>query len=90
MRPFAVDKDGKNLYVQVKFCGIHHLVVMTDGMPITFFGNEKTPYLLVQQAIDWHEKELKVTQGKSGNAQVLSKLKEILDAFDRNQLTIDG
>lgn len=61
--PFAVNKEGDTLYVKLKYSGIHPLVAMFDGISLTHFGNEKTAYLKVQQAINWHEKELRESKG---------------------------
>jgi hypothetical protein len=58
-----LSKDGTP-YVKARDSGIALLVVLMDGLPLTFFGKEKTPYLTMQQVIDWHEKEIQYSTGK--------------------------
>jgi len=58
-----VQHEGK-IYVEAKYSGISTIVIMIDGFAISTFGKGKTPYLLLDDAIRWHEKEIKETNGK--------------------------
>lgn len=57
--PF-LEYDGE-LYVKVKYAGMHYLSLIVDCVPISLFG--KTPYLKIDDAIQWHEKEIEATGG---------------------------
>jgi hypothetical protein len=58
-----VRHEGK-IYVEARYSGISVLVVMVSGLAISTFGKSATPYLLLDDAIRWHEKEIEVTNGK--------------------------
>ena len=77
--PFAV-RDS-TLFVKAKYSGIHHLVIMCDGLPLTFFGEEKTDYMKVSEVIEWHEKELAESGGQSGDRGVLEALQVAMEKF---------
>lgn len=55
--PFAEDKDGTR-YVEIGVV-MAPLVAAIDGIPITFFGKEKTPYMKIDAAIEWCQREKK-------------------------------
>ncbi len=80
--PFVIDRDGKELFVEMRYSGIHPLVVMVDGLTLIFFGSGKKAYLRVEDAIRWHEKELKDTHGQSGNRVTLEALQKALATFN--------
>ena len=72
--PFA-EHDG-TLYVVASDCGMHPLVIAIDGLPLTFFGDDRRrAYLTVDAAIAWHTKELAETCGRSGNAKAIEALR---------------
>src|SRR4051812_8555391 len=54
----AIDKDNRDIFVKFRASGITPLVATIDCLPMTFFGRGKTPYLRVQTALEWFEKEL--------------------------------
>jgi len=85
--PYATDKDDKILYVKAKFSGIHWLVLIADGMPLSYFRKGVTPYLTVVQAIAWHKKELRDSKGASGNRRVLDALESALKKFESGNIT---
>lgn len=60
--PYA-ECEGK-LYIKAIYAGMHIISLMIDGIPITFLGESKSPYLHIDEAIQWHEKEIKATNGK--------------------------
>ena len=80
--PFATDKDATALYVKARCSGIHQLVILCDGLTLTFFGREKQAYLLVSDAIAWHEKELRDSRGQSGSRIALALLRKAQQDFD--------
>lgn len=77
--------DENELYIETKYSGIHHLVIMIDGIPLLIWkkknGKAKYVYMKVSDAIAWHEKELKESKGQSGDAKVLEVLRERLQKF---------
>ena len=74
---------------------IHPLVVMVDGLCVTYFDN-KGPYVTIEQAIEWVEKECRenpgyaheLTKGVSG-LQMLESLRSIKARFDDGELPVD-
>ena len=72
--PFAVS-NGK-FYVMIDASGIHPLVPFIDGMKIIKFPQWKQIYLFLDDAIEWHENELKNTNGQSGSTTALNLLKQ--------------
>ena len=67
------------LYIKAKYAGMHLLCLLTDGIPLTCFdGNDKNPYLTIDQAIDWHKHEVEVTNGqwKRDSLEALEKIKQ--------------
>ncbi len=83
--PFVTDKDDKTLFIKLKYSGIHPLVVAYDGISLIFFGKGKTAYLTVEDAANWHEKELRDTRGRSGNQEVLALLRKALADFQEGR-----
>ena len=49
--------EGK-LYVEVKAV-MTPIVAVVDGLPVTFFGRGKKPYLAIEDAIGWCRAEQK-------------------------------
>ena len=87
-KPINIFKsDGEQLWVMVKAAGINVFSLMWDGMPLTLFG--KTPYMTVQEVIDWHEKELRETHGRSGDEEILKLAREALRKFRAGEMTDD-
>ena len=86
--PFAVH-DG-TLYIELKESGIHPLVGLTDALPLTSFGRSRV-YVTVDQAIAWHEKELRATNGRGGWRDVLRNslrvLQQVLAQFKEGKQT---
>jgi hypothetical protein len=60
--PFA-ESEGK-LFVKAASAGMHFLCLMIDGIRISYFGKAKTPYLHIDDAIRWHEKEIEASEGQ--------------------------
>ena len=53
--PFVIDKND-DLYVLVEAV-MSPLVVLMDGLSVTFFGKSKRAYIKIDTAIDWCQKE---------------------------------
>ena len=85
--PFATDKDGKDLFVELKASGIHPWVACADCMTLVFFGNERKAYLRVEDVAAWHEKELRESKGMSGSKVALDALREIMRKFRAGEVT---
>ena len=54
--PLASDADG-NVYVAVDHV-MSPMVALIDGLPLTYFGRERRPYLKADVAIEWCRKEM--------------------------------
>ena len=68
-------------YVTIRCSGIHPLIPFVDGMAITTFPKDKKPYILLDDAIAWHENELERSHGESGNKKVMELLKKARGRF---------
>lgn len=71
--PFAT--DDKDMFIRVSDSGIDLWLIAFDGLSVVYFGDETTPYLRVEDAIAWHEKEHVVNQA------AVDALKECLSKF---------
>jgi hypothetical protein len=52
---FAQSEDGR-LYVKLAAV-MSPMIALIDALPLTFFGKGKTPYLAIDDAIEWCRKE---------------------------------
>ena len=57
---FVSSHDETTLYVKAKYSGIPLLVQLIDGLPLVFFGKQKTAYLEVSTVLEWYRKEIAV------------------------------
>lgn len=71
------------LFIKFKYTGIHWLVACSDGLSLTFFGEDrhKIPYMQVSDAIAWYEKEIREIGANKFRADMLASLKDIADKF---------
>jgi hypothetical protein len=88
--PIVTDREGQYLFVEMQSSGIHPLVLACHGISLIFFGNEEQAYLRVEDAIAWHEKELRESHGQSGSTEICTALRDILSKFKAGKLKIDG
>ncbi len=70
--PF-VEQDGK-LYVEMLSTGIPPLCVCASGLTVCTWPKDKRTYIPIEQAIRWHERELKLTHDGSGSRKILVAL----------------
>jgi hypothetical protein len=77
----ATDKEGKEIFVQLRASGIDPLVAMIDCLPLTFFGKGKTPYLRVQTALEWFEKEIQYGVEVEKKQMAITAYRRILEHF---------
>ncbi len=54
--PFVGLEDGR-LFVELAAV-MHPLIAVSDGLSVTFMGRNKTPYISIDDAIDWCKKEM--------------------------------
>jgi hypothetical protein len=73
--PYAVGQDNV-LYVDCRACGISALVRLVDGLAFTIFKGEKRQYMKLVDVIEWHVKELRESNGQSGNQRIVDLLRE--------------
>lgn len=83
--PLAVSKNGHILFVRLEAV-MNPLVAMIDGLRITRFGKEKQWYMRVTDAIRWQRKELADSHGRSGSAEILQALIEVLRKFRKGEV----
>jgi hypothetical protein len=84
---FAIDREGRELYIHVKDCGISTLVVMCDGMRLTYFGTRDGPYLKVGDVIDWYDKEAREDpRGRARYERLRDLLRDALAKFRRGEI----
>lgn len=53
----ATDREGKTLFVWADDCAINPLAMMWEGMEWHYFGGDDGPWVKVEDAAAWHEKE---------------------------------
>jgi len=80
--PFA-EHDGV-FFVTIAASGIHYLIPLIDGMRVVHFGKETKPYLRLDDAIAWHEKEIEESHGTSGSKKALGLLKQARERLTAN------
>ena len=83
-RTILAEHEGK-LYIEAKYAGMHFLCLLVDGISLTFFGKSDRAYLTIDQAIEWHQKEIKATFGK-WDRKVLDALVGIKAKFDAGEI----
>jgi hypothetical protein len=67
-------------YIRVVDSGIEALIFAIDGIPMVFFGKEKTAHVRVSVALEWHKKELPHTRNEKHRAlreRAIARLEEI-------------
>lgn len=74
--PLALTEDGR-LFLRLEYAGFSALIAAIDGLSLTFFDDEKKPYLNVDTVIEWHEKELKYQPKRPHSRQIINKLKQL-------------
>ena len=71
------EADGK-LYIEARSSGISQLCFLLDGLPYVTFGKGKTPYITVEDAIKWHEKELTYEPNNDDRKKAIELLKNAI------------
>ncbi len=84
----VVSEDGQRLFVHVRDSGIHPLVVYCDGLRLAYFGKQG-PYLDVEAVANWHEKELRESNGKSGIPLAVTAFRNALAQFQAGNVIIE-
>ncbi len=85
-QPVMFASTETEIFIKLKYACIHPLCIFSDGVPVVTFGKDKTMYLRVTDAINWHEKELQESRGGSGNPKALEKLREVLGNFQAGKV----
>ena len=81
----AIAECKGELYCKAKHSGIHHLVILIDALPITFFGKSKEPWIKLSQVRDWHLKEIDESHGRSGSRAVADACSKILGDYAKEK-----
>ena len=84
-RDLAIDRDGTRIFIKAASSGIHPTVFLIDGLPVTCFGRETTPYIGVAEALAWHRKELADT-GKEAVPRIIEALAGVLAKFEAGEI----
>ena len=84
--PYAMVED--RLIVESAASGIHTFVRLVDGLPQLHFKGENKLYMYVDDVIQWHEKELRESGGKSGNQRVIDALKAAKEKFAAGDIKV--
>ena len=77
------------LYIKAKYAGMDSLCLIIDGITITHLGRSKVPWLNIDVAIQWHEKEIEATNG-AWDRGVLDVLIETKRKFESEKLSATG
>lgn len=78
--PLAIDDAGRKLVLARSI--MHPLIPFIDGLTCVIFKGEKTPYLPLDVAIGWLERESQVTLAKQKVLydKILARLRGFRDA----------
>ena len=79
--------NNETLYVKSKYCGIHTLILVSDGFTIYEFGGDKNTYLKAEDCLNWFKQELK--HGRKHGYR-LKELKEYDQFIELYSKAIDG
>lgn len=71
---FATSKDGA-LFIKLQAV-MHPLCALCDGLPLVFFGKNKTAYLGIDTAIDWCRKE-SIHRNKENYDKMISVMEKV-------------
>jgi len=77
------------LYIKAKCAGMDFLCLIIDGITITHLGRSKVPWLSIDSAIQWHEKEIEATKG-DWDRGVLDVLIETKRKFESEKIPTTG
>lgn len=80
--PFAIDREGTRLFVRLDYIASPQVAVR-DGLSLWYFGRSKRPYITVEQAIEWTERQCREVQRfkEKRGAKMLEALREARHRF---------
>ena len=82
--PFA-EHEGR-FYITIQASGIHPMIPYIDGMAIVMFPPCKKGYILLEDAIAWHENEIEESRGARGSKKALDLLKQSLNRLTKENV----
>jgi len=77
--------EGMN-FVRLDYSGISFLIACIDGLSTYHFEDSKYSYVKVDDVIAWHEKELDISNGRSGSKKVIEHLKNLKQKWAEEDL----
>jgi hypothetical protein len=86
----ATDREGKELFAILASTGIHWLSAFNDGLTLVYFGLRDGPYVRVEEAVAWHERELQESRGLCGDGELLAAMRLALTKFRAGEVEING
>ena len=86
---FATDAVSGNLFIKLKASGIDDLFVITDGLPVVYFGNGKTAYIRVDTALEWFEGELACEPNNKKYRDGVRAYRRILEKVQAGEVEFD-
>jgi hypothetical protein len=90
---FALGPDGGFFVDASAVMGPHALlIVCNDGTPFVYFGRKDGPYLGIDNAISWAERECRENPGWAASLGdgILRSLRLAKQKFDAGKATING
>lgn len=83
--PILTDAAGvADVYIPAKKSGIEAVIILMDGLPLTFIKGRKTAYLRLSRVLKWHQDELPHTidpKRKKHREAMVARLQEALRQF---------
>jgi hypothetical protein len=83
--PFVILENGQ-MAVNALVAGIPKIALMTDGLTLIVFDDEKELYITLDNAIQWHETELQ--KNKEWRTDFIELLKEAKIKIQAGKVTI--
>lgn len=82
------EHDGV-LYVKLHVV-MHPITMLIDGIPFTQFGGDETPYMTVEQAIEWSDREATLSSKPNQYRIQAANLRRALEQFKAGEGIVAG
>ena len=81
----VVDVAERRLYVKLRASGIAPMFALADRLPLVCFGEDNTPYLRVETALEWYERELRIEICNKHYQQYVAVFQKILERHEAGE-----
>ena len=78
--------DGK-MFIELQYSGVNFWCVGYDNIPLVILGKDKTPYLHIDDAIQYHEDEIEASNG-AWDRGVLDNLIKAKGLYEQGKYTV--